>query len=192
MSDDPLHTATFTLTRKDSLAYEQAAGRFTPLGVIALICWLGLWGAASLLLPTEWAGQRFALTSSLLVSISVAIGYVLALLLLAVRQWLRARRRFRRPHEVTVSDWPDRLDLVGTGKLDAVPFSGVRRSILTRTHLFIETDDDVVILPRRAFPEEGTVEDIARRIEASRSPRRTRTSRPHRLTPGPQALRSPK
>jgi len=37
MSDDPLHTATFTLTRKDSLAYEQAAGRFTPLGVIALI-----------------------------------------------------------------------------------------------------------------------------------------------------------
>jgi len=167
MSDEPLHTATYTLTRRDSLAYEQAAGRFTPLGVIALICWLGLFGAASLLIPADWAGARFSFTSSILASIAVAVAYVLALLLLAIRQWLRARRRFRRPHEVTVSDWPDRLDLVGTGRLDAVPFSGVRRSILTRTHLFLETDDDVVILPRRAFPEEGTVEDIARRIEGA-------------------------
>lgn len=167
MPDEPLHTATFTLTRKDSLAYEQAAARFTPLGVIALLCWLGLFGAAALLIPTTWAGARFSLTSSLLVSIAVAVAYVLALLLLALRQWRRSRRRYRRPHEVTVSDWPDRLDLVGTGKLDAVPFSGVRRSILTRTYLFLETDDDVVILPRRAFPEEGTIEDIARRIEAA-------------------------
>ena len=170
MSDEPLHTATFTLTRKDSLAYEQAAGRFTPLGVIALICWLGLFGAASLLIPTEWAGPRFALASSLLVSIAVAIAYVVALLLISTRQWWRSRRRFRRPHEATASDWPDRLDLVGTGKLDAVPFAGVRRTILTRTHLFLETDDDVVILPRRAFPEEGTVEDIARRIDGAPKP----------------------
>lgn len=170
MPDEPLHTATFTLTRKDSLAYEQAAGRFTPLGVIALICWLGLFGAASLLIPTDWAGPRFALASSLLVSIAVAIAYVLALLLISIRQWWRSRRRYRRPHEVTVSDWPDRLDLVGTGKLDAVPFAGVRRKILTRTHLFLETDDDVVILPRRGFPEEGTVEDIARRIDGAPRP----------------------
>ena len=170
MPDEPLHTATFTLTRKDSLAYEQAAGRFTPLGVIALICWLGLFGAASLLIPNEWAGTRFSLTSSILVSIAVAIAYVLALLLLSTRQWLRSRRRFKHPHEVTVSDWPDRLDLVGTGKLDAVPFTGVRRSILTRTHLFLETDDDVVILPRRGFPEEGTIEDIARRIDGAPRP----------------------
>ena len=165
MSDEPLHTATFTLTRKDSLAYEQAAGRLTPLGVIALICWLGLFGAAALLIPADWAGPRLSITSSLLVSIAVALGYVLALLVISTRQWLRSRRRFRHPHEVTVSDWPDRLDLVGTGKLDAVPFTGVRRSILTRTHLFLETDDDVVILPRRGFPEEGTIEDIARRVD---------------------------
>lgn len=170
MSDEPLHTATFTLTRKDSLAYEQAAGRFTPLGVIALICWLGLFGAAALLIPTDWAGPRLALASSLLVSIAVAIAYVLALLLISTRQWWRARRRYKRPHEVTVSDWPDRLDLVGTGKLDAVPFAGVRRKILTRTHLFLETDDDVVILPRRAFPEVGTVEDIANRIDGVPKP----------------------
>ena len=170
MSDEPLHTATFTLTRKDSLAYEQAAGRLSPLGVIALICWLGLFAAASLRVPSDWAGPRLSLTSSLLISIAVAVAYVLALLLLSLRQWWRSGRRFRRPHEVTVSDWPDRLDLVGTGKLDAVPFAGVRRKILTRTHLFLETDDDVVILPRRAFPEEGTVEDIARRIDGPPRP----------------------
>jgi hypothetical protein len=165
MPDEPLHTATFTLTRADSLAYEQAAGRLSPLGVIALLCWLGLCGAAALLIPDDWAGPRLSMTSSLLILVCVAVGYVIALLLIALRQWWRARRRFRRPSEVTVSDWPDRLDLVGTGRLAAVAFADVRRSILTRTHLFLETDDDVVILPRRAFPEEGTIEDLARRID---------------------------
>ena len=165
MPDEPLHTTTFTLTRADSLAYEQAASRLTPLGVFALLCWLGLWGGAALLVPADWAGARFSLTSSLLVSVFVALAYVLALLLIAVRQWLRARRRFKRPIEVTVSEWPDRLDLVGTGRLDPLAFADIRRSILTRTHLFLETDEDIVILPRRAFPEEGAVEDLARRID---------------------------
>ena len=165
MPDEPLHTTTFTLTRADALAYEQAASRLTPLGVIALICWLGLWGAGALFIPPDWAGARLSLTSSLLVSVFVAMAYVLALLLIAFRQWLRARRRFRRPIEVTVSEWPDRLDLVGTGRLAPVGFADIRRSILSRTHLFLDTDEDVVILPRRAFPEEGTIEDLARRIE---------------------------
>ena len=165
MPDEPLHTATFTLTRADSLAYEQAAGRLSPLAVIALLCWLGLCGAAALLIPDDWAGPRLSMTSSLLILVCVAVGYVIALLLIALRQWWRARRRFRRPSEVTVSDWPDRLDLVGTGRLAAVAFADVRRSILTRSHLFLETDEDVIILPRRAFPEEGTIEDMAARIE---------------------------
>src|ERR1700760_4240566 len=111
MPDEPLRTTTFMLTRADALAYEQAAGRMTPLGVISLICWLGLCGAAALLIPADWAGTRFGIASSLLVWVSVAIGYVLALLLISIRQWLRARRRVRRPTEVTVSEWPDRLDL---------------------------------------------------------------------------------
>jgi len=42
MPDEPLRTTTFTLTRADALAYEQAAGRLTPLGVFALIFWQGL------------------------------------------------------------------------------------------------------------------------------------------------------
>ena len=165
MSDEPLRTTTFTLTRADALAYEQAAGRMTPLGVLALICWLGLCGAAALLVPDTWAGPRFGFASSLLVSVAVAIGYVLALLPIAIRQALRARRRIRRPTEVTVSEWSDRLDLVGVGRLDPIPFSGIRRTIPTRTHLLLEADQDVVILPRRAFAEEGALEDLARRIE---------------------------
>jgi hypothetical protein len=185
MPDEPLHTATFLLTRADSLAYEQAAGRLSPLGVIALICWLGLCGAAALLIPGDWAGPRLGMTSSLLVLVSVAVGYVIALLLVALRQWARARRRYRRPSEVTVSDWPDRLDLVGTGRLAAVAFADVRRSILTRTHLFLETDEDVVILPRRAFPEEGTIEAMAARIEGPPAAPAAVATPPPPVDPGP-------
>jgi hypothetical protein len=165
MSDEPIRTTTFTLSRADSLAYEQAASRLSPLAVIALICWLGLCGAAALLVPADWAGSRLSLSSSLLISVAVALGYVIALLVIAVRQWWRARRRYRRPLEVTVTEWPDRLDVVGTGTLDAVPFTGIRRNLLTRTHLFLETDAEPVILPRHAFAEEGAVEDLVRRIE---------------------------
>jgi hypothetical protein len=170
MPEEPLRTTTFMLARADALAYEQAASRLSPLGVIALICWLGLFGAGAMLIPADWAGPRLGLTSAILVSICVAIAYVLALLVIAARQWWRARRRYRRPIEVTVTEWPDRLDLVGTGKLEPIPFTGVRRALLTRSHLFLETDTDPVILPRRAFPEEGAIEDLARRIEGVPKP----------------------
>jgi len=165
MPDEPLRTTTFMLTRADALAYEQAASRLTPFGVLALLCWLGAWGAGALFIPPEWAGARLSLSSSLLVSIFVAMAYVMALILISFRQWLRARRRLKRPVEVTVTEWPDRLDLIGVGTLDPVPFAEVRRTILNRTHLFLDTDADPVILPRRAFPEEGTIEDLAKRIE---------------------------
>ena len=167
MPDEPLRTTTFTLGRADALAYEQAAGRLTPLGTLALICWLGLWGAAALLLPSDWAGPRLGWTFSILVSVLVAIAYVLALLLIAARQWLRARRRLKRPVDVTLSEWPDRLELVSVGMPRLVAFGDIRRSLLTRTHLFLDTDDAVLMLPRRAFPEEGAVEDLARRIAAA-------------------------
>ena len=41
----------------------------------------------------------------------------------------------------------------------------IRRTIATRTHLLFEADQDVVILPRRAFAEEGALEDLARRVD---------------------------
>lgn len=165
MPEEPLRTTTFMLGRADALAYEQAAGRMTPIGVLLLLLWLAAWGGGATFIPDDWAGARFGLSSVLLISVAVAIGYVLVLILIALRQWWRARRRYRRPVEVTVTEWPDRLDLVGTGKLDPVTFASIRRSLLGRTHLFLETDDDVIILPRRGFPEEGAIEDLARRIE---------------------------
>ena len=116
---------------------------------------------------TDWNnfGPRFGFASSLLVSIAVAIGYTAALILISLRQWLRARRRIRRPTEVTVSEWPDRLDLIGIGKLDPIPLTSIRRTISTRTHLLFEADQDVVILPRRAFVEDGALEELARKVE---------------------------
>ena len=167
MPDEPLRTTTFTLGRADALAYEQAASRLTPLGTLALLCWLGLWGAAALLVPGDWAGARLGWTFNLLVAVLVGIAYVLALLLIAIRQWWRARARLKRPVEVTLSEWPDRLDLVSVGMPRSVAFGDIRRSVLTRTHLFLDIDDGVIMLPRRAFPEEGAIEDLARRIDAA-------------------------
>jgi hypothetical protein len=95
---------------------------------------------------------------------------VLALLLIAIRQWWRARARLKRPVEVTLSEWPDRLDLVSTGMPRSIAFGDIRRAVLTRTHLFLDIDDGVVMLPRSAFPEEGAIEDLARRIDAAPHP----------------------
>jgi hypothetical protein len=183
MIDEPLHTTTYMLTRTDALAYEQAAGRMTPLGTLALICWLGLWGAAALLISPDWAGPRLGWAFNILVSILVAIGYIFALLLIAIRQWLRARRRLKRSVEVTLSEWPDRLDLISVGMPRSVGFADVRRNILTRTHLFLVADEDVVILPRHAFPEEGTIEDLAKRIGTA--PRPAPPPKPAEPTPEP-------
>ncbi len=168
MPEEPLHTTTFTLTRADALAYEQAAGRLSPLGVLALLCWLGLCGALAMFIPPEWAGPRLSLTASILISIFVAMGYVIALLVLAIRQWLAARRRLKRPVEITVGEWPDRLDITSLGLPRTLAFADIRRVILTRTHLLLETDGEPLILPRRAFPEEGSIEALARRIEGAR------------------------
>jgi hypothetical protein len=170
MADEPLRTTTFTLTRADALAYEQAASRMTPLGVIALVCWLGLGGASALLIPPKWTGPWPGLSSSVLVSIAMAIAYVLALLLIAMLQWLRARRRVRRAADMTVGEWPDRLDLLSTGMPRSIALNDVRRSILTSTHLFLEADGEVLILPRRAFPEEDAVEQLARRAGVPAGP----------------------
>jgi hypothetical protein len=171
MADEPLRTTTFLLTTADALAYEQAAGRVSPLGILALLLWLGLWGSAALLLPPDWAGPRIGWTFSLLVSVLVAIAYVLALLLLSVRQWLRARRRMKRPTELTLSEWPDRLDVIGGGLMPRdIAFAEIRRHLSTKAHLFLETDEEVLILPRRAFPEVGAFEALAARIAGTPRP----------------------
>lgn len=170
MPDEPLRTTTFTLTRADALAYEQAVGRLTPLGTLALLCWLGLWGGAALLLPADWAGPRLGWAFNVLVSVLVGVAYVLALLLMATRQWWLARGRLKRPVEVTLTEWPDRLDLISVGMPRRIALGDIRRSVLTRTHLFLDIDDGAVILPRRGFKEEGAIEDLSRRIAAAPHP----------------------
>ena len=170
MSDEPLRTTTFTLTTADALAYTQASARMTPLGVLALLLWLGLWGAAALFIPADWAGPRLSWSSTLLASILIAIAYVLALLLIAFRQWLHARRLIRRPVEVTLTEWPDRLDMNSTGMPQSLAYIDIRRAIMTRTHLLLEADEAVLILPRRGFPEEAALDELDQRIAAAPKP----------------------
>jgi hypothetical protein len=170
MPDEPLRTTTFTLTRADALAYEQASSRFSPLGMMALVLWLGLCGSAAWLLPPDWAGAHLSWSFSILVSICIAIGYVLVLLGVAFRQWWRAGRRLRRPQEVTITEWSDRLEITGTGLPRELALIDVRESILTPTHLFLVGDNGVLMLPRNAFPEEGVVEALAARISGRPPP----------------------
>ena len=168
---EPLRTTTFTLTSADALAYEQATMRLGALGTLALIVWLGLCGAVALLIPPDWVGLHLSWTFDLIVAVLIAIGGVLALLLMAVRQWQRARKRIRRPIELQLEEWPDRLELSGSGLPRTVAYPDIRRVVLPRTHLLLDTDGEPVILPRRGFPEEGSLEALASRIEKLPKPR---------------------
>jgi hypothetical protein len=160
----PLRTTTFILTSADALAYEQASARFTPLGMLVLILWLGACGSIAFLLPADWAGPLLGWSFSVLVSLALAIGYVLALILIAARQWLAARRRLPRPEEITVTEWPDRLDVAGPALPPSLPFRDIRESILVPTHLFLVSDNGVLILPRTAFAEDDVIDELAARI----------------------------
>lgn len=164
MADEPLRTTTFTLTRADALAYEQASSRLSPLGVMALLLWLGFCGSLAWLIPDDWAGSRLGWTFPVLISILITIGYVLVLIVYSFRQWVGAGRRLRRPLEVTLTEWPERLEIIGAGLPRELPFADIRESILVRTHLFLVGDNGVLILPRRAFAEEGVIEGLAGRI----------------------------
>jgi hypothetical protein len=161
---EPLRTTTFILTRADALAYEQASARFSPLGILALVLWLGVCGSLAFVIPRDFAGPLLGWSFSVLVSLLLAIGYVLALILIAFRQWLAAGRRLGHPQEITVSEWPERLEIVGGGLPRDLPLLDIRESIPTRTHLFLVSDNGVLILPRAAFAEDGVIDDLAARI----------------------------
>lgn len=170
MPDEPLRTTTFTLSRADALAYEQASARPSPLGVMALLLWLGACASLAFLIPPDYAGPRIGWSFSILVSILIAIGYTLVLIGVGIRQWLAAGKRIKRPVEVTLTEWPDRLDIVGPGIPRELKLRDIRESILGRAHLFLVGDDGVLILPRAAFSEEGAIEGLAARIAGTAPP----------------------
>jgi len=167
---EPLRTTTYTLTRADALAYAQASARFSPFGVLALVLWLGFCGSLAFVLPRDWAGPLLGWSFSVLVSLLLAIGYVLALTVIAFRQWLAAGQRLRHPQELTVTEWPDRLEIVGGGLPRDLPLLDIRESIPTRTHLFLVSDNGVLILPAAAFAEENVIDDLAARIAGKPTP----------------------
>jgi hypothetical protein len=164
MADEPIRITTYMLSRADALAYEQAASRLSPLGTAALVLWLGLCASAAWLIPTDWAGPAFGWSFSALVSVLIAIGYVLVLVVVAFRQWLRAGRRIPRLEEVTLGEWLDRLEITTAGNKRTLPLLEIRESIPTRTHLFLIADDGVLIVPQRAFAEDGIIDEMAARI----------------------------
>ncbi len=166
---DAPRTIAYTLTAADALAYEQAAARLTPLGVLALLLWLGLWGAAAFFVPRDWAGPRLGWSFPVLVAVLGSIAYVLQLLAVALRQALAARRRIPRPLEMLVTPGAEHIDIVEAGVSRRLDLRDIRESLLSRTHLFLVSDGRVLILPRLAFEDDYAIDDLAARL-AGRPP----------------------
>lgn len=167
MSEEPLRTTTFTLTRADALAYEQAVFRWGWRGGLLLAVWLLACGGAALLIPAEWGGPRFSVSSSLLVSIAIVIGVVLVLLVIASRQALAARRRLPRPVEVTLNEWPDRLTLSGAETRELA--YAALEPLASPTHLFLRNAGAPLLLPRAAFHDDTSLDALLQRIDTARA-----------------------
>jgi hypothetical protein len=168
MADEPLSSASFTLTRADALAWEQA--RFVPsrLQIALFVVWLALCGSLVFLLPGEWFPSFAHWSLSAFVLIFAAMGAVIALLGLALVQWRAARRRLRRPVPLTITEWPGHLDIAGPDGPRTLPLAAIRQSVLTPTHLFLDTADEtgagLLILPRKAWDDPAALDALARRI----------------------------
>jgi hypothetical protein len=167
MPEDPLRTLTFTYTRADALAYERFARRMTISGVLALILWLAIGPIVLWVLPDNWAGTPSLPTFWALGAVFVAILYVLAMIRMTIGDLRRSRRRLRAPHDVTIDEYADRLGVTGTGLPRFVSFADAGRPVITPTHLFVAHGAAVVILPRRAFPEEGSFDGLVARLTAA-------------------------
>lgn len=164
MADDPLSTTVrFTLTRSDALAWERT--RFRP-GVAAsagTALWIIACAAASLLLPAAPAPMGIV-TLVALGLVFAAIGAVLVLIGLSFRQWQAAGRHIARPAELTVTAWPDHFDIAGAALPPRLAYRDIRESLLTETHLFLDSDEGLLILPRAAWPEPGDTAALAARL----------------------------
>lgn len=164
---DPLLTTTYTLTRADALAYERWAGRPGLLGTIVFLLWLSLAGVLLWLLPDNWTATWREPGFWALGAVFVAIFYVLAMIPQTVGEMRRARRRVRHAHDVTIEEHADRLGVSGQGIPRSLTFAEAGTPIVTRTHLFFGDGDDLVILPRSAFPEEGSFDALVARLTAA-------------------------
>ncbi|HWA18139.1 MAG TPA: hypothetical protein VG757_04025 [Devosia sp.] len=161
---DPLHTITFTLTRADALAYERLASRPTLRAIILFLLAAALAGAGLYFAPDNWTGTYRDLGFWALAGLSFAILYVLAMIVQTIGQMRRARRRLRQPHDVTIEEHADRLDVSGLGIPRVLSFAEAGTPVVTQTHLFLGRGDDLVILPRHAFPEEDSFDALVARL----------------------------
>jgi hypothetical protein len=161
---DPLHTITFTLTRADALAYERLSRRPSPRSAIVFTLGLVLAGAVLWLAPGNWTGTWRDPGFWALGAVLFAILYVLAMIVQTIGQMRRARRRLRHAYDITIEEHADRLDVSGPGIPRTLSFADAGLPIVTATHLFLGRGDDLVILPRRAFPEEDSFDALVARL----------------------------
>lgn len=163
---NPRLTTTFTLTRADMLAYERLPRPFRFSRFLLLLLWLAP-GVAIPLLASRWFGGFDNPGIWALAAVGAAIQYTLAMILLAVGDIRRARRRLRAATDITIEEDDNGFSVSGPGIPRYLTFTEAGRPLLTRDHLFLGGSDNLVILPRRAFPEEGSFEALAARLTAA-------------------------
>ncbi|MEQ1902356.1 MAG: hypothetical protein ABL866_16675 [Devosia sp.] len=162
----PRLTTTFTLTRADALAYERLPRPFRLGRFLLLVLWL-IPGIAIPLLFAGSFGGFFNPGIWALAAIGAAIQYTLAMIWLSIGDLRRARRRLRVAADITIEEDETGFSVSGPGIPRYLTFAEAGRPKLTRDYLFLGSADNLVILPRRAFPEEGSFEALAARLTAA-------------------------
>ncbi|MEQ1770059.1 MAG: hypothetical protein ABL879_09485 [Devosia sp.] len=167
---EPLRTTTFTLTRADALAYERYA---RPMGwrrVVGLAIWLALAWPILWLIPDNWSGTPMMPTFWALAAVLLAINYTLAMIVWAIGDMRRARRRVHSAHDVVLEEFAESVSVTGAGIPRYLKFADDRVSVTTESHLFVGTGPNAVIIPRRAFIDDSEFDALAARFEGAVPP----------------------
>jgi len=165
MTDAPLATYRYTLTRQDALAYENLRSELPGPQRVLFFIWLGLAGMLLAALPEEVAGPTWSLQFCAVGFALLALQYGLYVLARTVTRYIRARRRYPEPVEVSLEEHPDHLVVAENGKPRTVPFTEIGMILPTATHLFMAVGRDLVIVPQVAFGDAGGMTAMVEHID---------------------------
>ena len=167
MARPPELTLTYTLTAADALAWEARPREVTGWGRMVFLLWLGLAGFILALAPQDWVGPEGGWRFYLWLVGLIGLQWGLATVFMTATAHIRARRRVPQPVVVHLDIFPDRLverrDLSEPAVITPDDIAAV---FSLHGHVIVATSHDVVIVPARAFADDGGMAGFAARWDA--------------------------
>jgi hypothetical protein len=162
----PMLRLDYQLGFADALAYESRPRELRGWRKLVFFVWIALAGAGVALLPEGWtSGEgdwRFWFYGLGFASIL----YGIAVVVMTFHDRLRAQRRLPRPVDVVLEQWGDHLAVTENGGMRFIAFETISTAYASVSHAIIVVENDVVIVPRRAFAEPGDMEAFAAFLDA--------------------------